>query len=86
MRKEQNRMSCWYSVRNDMLMLRCDVCRTTVELYKGQTDRLLKHDYMRSHGWRCEKREEKWFDICPECDAAIKQSRREAWIRKEQGV
>ena len=77
-------MSCFYSAYTDTLMLRCDVCRKTVSLYKGETDRLLKHDYMKENGWRCQKKEEKWMDFCPDCIAAMEQRRREKCIEQEE--
>ena len=57
-------MSCYYSHYRDMLILKCDGCGKTVDLYKGETDKCLKHDYIKVNGWKTEKRGNRWIDIC----------------------
>ena len=75
-------MSCYYDSRRDMLVLRCDGCGKKVDLYKGETDRLLCHDYIRENGWKTQKRRGKWENICDECVKAIQDQRRQEYIRR----
>lgn len=73
-------MACFYNSNRDMLILKCDSCGKTVDLYKGQTDRLLKHDYMRGNGWKTYKHNKRWIDLCPECKTALEQKKRESFL------
>lgn len=73
-------MSCYYETRRDMLVLKCDSCGEKVDLYKHQTDKTLKHDYMREHGWGTFERREKWYDLCNICNESLKVKRREEFV------
>lgn len=64
-------MAIFYSRYTGALMLRCDCCRETVELYKGETDRLLAHDWMKEHLWKTRKVNDKFMIFCPYCNEAI---------------
>ena len=75
-------MSCYYSASRDMLVLKCDSCKKTVDLFKGQTDKLLKHDWIRENGWKTMKKNDKWLDICEECKKALEEKKRQEWIAK----
>lgn len=77
-------MSCYYSKYRDMLVLKCDGCGNSVDLYKGETDRTLKHYYIKEHGWKTYKdKRGKWIDICPNCKTAREDSKRAMWLREE---
>lgn len=77
-------MSCYYNGHRDMLILRCDGCGSSTDLYKGQTDRLLKHAFIRENGWKTYKdKAGKWNDICPACKAARESEIRSRWLKKE---
>ena len=74
-------MSCFYSSYRNMLVLKCDGCGASVDLFKGETDRCLKHDYIREHGWKTYKdKNGKWKDICPKCKTAMEDAKREKWL------
>lgn len=75
-------MSCYYQNARDMLVLKCDSCKVVVDLYQGQTDRLMKHDYIRENGWKTMKLDGRWVDLCPDCKSALYEARREAFIRQ----
>lgn len=77
-------MSCYYSEKRDMLMLKCDGCGVIEDLYKGQTDRLLKHDWIHQHGWKTMKYHNRWVDICPDCKSALYAKKREAWLQEHK--
>lgn len=76
-------MSCYYSTYTDYLTLKCDVCGKKVKLYKGETDRLLKHSWMNDNGWICRKANNgKWMDVCNECKTAIEDWKRKSFIER----
>lgn len=78
-------MSCYYSQYRNMLVLKCDGCGTSVDLYKGETDRLLKHDYIKEHDWQTYKdKTAKWKDICPECKKARADAKRAKWLEEAE--
>lgn len=78
-------MSCFYDSRRDMLKLKCDCCRKIVDLYKGETDRLLANDWIRKNGWKTIKIGKRFIHVCPECKAAIEKRYREEWLSKNGG-
>lgn len=75
-------MSCyfgkWYG--EDALILKCDVCGGKMLVICNETDRLLKHDYMKQNGWRRRKESGKWKDICAKCLNFEKQSKRKKFF------
>ena len=74
-------MSCYYNEYKGALMLRCNACGKTEELYKGETDRLLKHGWMKEHGWKTRKTVYgEWIDLCPDCIAAEEEHRRKEFV------
>jgi len=70
-------------IRHGDLMLKCDGCGEIILLYKDQTDRLLIHDYIHEHGWKTIKRGMKWENICPDCLKALKEQKRNTWLKQE---
>lgn len=79
-------MSCFYDFRRDMLRLRCDCCRKVVDLYKGETDRLLANAWIHQNGWKTIKIGDKWNHLCPDCKKAIEDQYREEWMKKHREV
>lgn len=79
-------MSCFYDSRRDMLVLKCDCCGKKVDLYKGETDRLLANDWIHKNGWKTIKIVNCFNQVCPECKAAIEERYREEWMNKNCGV
>lgn len=75
-------MSVYYSKYRDMLVLKCDGCGEAVDLYKGETDRLLAHDYIRTNGWKTTRSNGVWINICPECKKAVQDQRRRSFAEK----
>ena len=76
-------MSCYYNEYRDMLVLKCDSCGEKVDLYKGETDRLLKHDYIKEHGWLSTKMFNKWLDLCPDCRSALRDRNRSIFLKED---
>lgn len=74
-----------YYENRDMLVLRCDGCGISVDLFRGQTDRCLAHDYIHEHGWKTMKLNKKWVNICPECKKAFYEQKRQNWIERVGG-
>lgn len=78
-------MSVFYNGRDDMLKLKCDSCRKIVDLYKGETDRLLAHDWIHEHGRKTIKIKDIWINVCPACKEAIEAKHRERFIESIEG-
>lgn len=74
-------MSCFNDRHNDLVLL-CDGCGEKVLLYHNQTDKLLKHSYIKENGWKTVKLFEKWVDLCPKCKTAMQDAKREAFVSK----
>lgn len=75
-------MACFYSSKHDMLVLKCDACGCSVDLYRGETDRTLKLDYIRENGWKMLKMGGKWLDICRACKAEMERKKRDAFMQE----
>ena len=73
-------MACFYQAGRNMLVLQCDVCKTVVDIYRGETDRLLANYYIRENGWKATKINGKWMQLCPECKKAMETKRREKFM------
>lgn len=73
-------MSVFYDRHSDMLKLKCDCCRKVENLYKGETDRLLAHDWIHEHKWKTIKIKDIWINVCPICREAIEAKHRERFI------
>ena len=78
-------MSCYYQTKRDMLILKCDVCGKQVDLFRHETDRTLKHDYIHENGWKTMKDHEAWIDICSDCKQALEDVKRQKWIASAGG-
>lgn len=78
-------MSVFYNTKRDMLMIMCDACKKTEDLYKHETDRLIAHSWIREHGWKTMKKNDKWINICKECKEALENSRRQKWLAENAG-
>lgn len=76
-------MSCYHDRHRDMLVLKCDGCGKTVDLYEGETDRCLCHDYIHKHGWKTQKKNGRWINICDECVVAVQSAKRERFVNNE---
>lgn len=75
-------MACFYQAYRDMLVLRCDACRRVDDVARGQTDRLLANDYIRAHGWKTTKIGGRWTHLCPDCNEAVREQKREAFLKR----
>ena len=73
-------MSVFYNSKKDMLQLKCNGCDLTENLYKGQTDRTVAHDWIHTHGWRTMKINGEWQNLCPDCYNALRTKTRERWL------
>ena len=73
-------MSVFYDRHSDMLKLKCECCRKVENLYKGETDRLLAHDWIHEHKWKTIKIKDIWINVCPICREAIEAKHRERFI------
>ena len=75
-------MSCFYQSYRNMLVLKCDGCGITEDLYEWETDRLLANDWIKEHGWKTMKQGSRWINICPRCKKAFEDARRDHWIKE----
>lgn len=78
-------MSCYYNSRRMMLVLRCDSCGRAEDIAEKQTDRLLKHEWIREHGWKTVKTTERFADLCEDCKRALEEKKRQDWINSQEG-
>lgn len=70
-----------YEARRDMLVILCDGCGLKHDLYKGQTDRCLAHDWIKENGWKTMKHHGQWINICPNCKKAYEDAKRALWLK-----
>lgn len=75
-------MSIFYDGKRDMLRLKCDSCHKTVDLFRGQTDRLLAHDWIHEHGWKTMNTNKGWANVCPICRETIETEHRKRFIEQ----
>ena len=75
-------MSVYYNDRKDMLVLKCNGCGRTEDLYKGETDRLLANDWIHEHNWKTVKTNSGWHNLCPDCKEAFYAKRREKYLER----